>query len=85
MAKHLRLTETDRGFLKANFVDANGKQCSIQQSSAIGDQEGAIDLPGSSFLWLGCDDARMHLSLEQVGELWRMMKRWENCGDLGNY
>jgi hypothetical protein len=58
-------TKTKRGFEIVNFNDANGVDCSLQQSSKIGRQEGALENPGSSFLWLGCNDANpMHLVLD---------------------
>ena len=48
---------TNRGFGIVRFTDANGVQCSVQESSAIGDSEWAWDNPGSSYLWVGTDDA----------------------------
>lgn len=44
---------TNRGFQIVAFIDANGEACSMQQSSAIGEEDDAIDNPGSSMLWLG--------------------------------
>lgn len=49
---------TERGFQIVKFKDANGVECSLQQSSAISlAREGAMESPGSSFIWLGCDKA----------------------------
>lgn len=41
---------TDRGFQKGKFTDAYGKECSIQESSAVADDD------VGAFIWLGCDD-----------------------------
>lgn len=51
------LERTHRGFEIVNLDDANGCRCSIQQSSAIGDMEDDMALPGTSFLWIGVVDA----------------------------
>ena len=50
--------KTGRGFALVNFKDAYGYECSLQQSSAIGDSDEAMDNPGSSFVWLGVDDGK---------------------------
>ena len=45
---------TGRGFKFFEFDDANGIKCSLQQSSAIHeDEKGNWD----NLIWLGCDDA----------------------------
>lgn len=41
----MKIEKTQRGFVIANFTDANGVECSAQESSAA--QEEAL-------LWLGC-------------------------------
>lgn len=43
---------TGRGFEKITFRDFNGTECSLQQSSAA-----VYEQPGSSAVWLGCEDA----------------------------
>ena len=48
---------TYRGFEIIDFTDANGNKCSLQASSAIGDSDEAYENPGSSFVWLGVNDA----------------------------
>ena len=57
----MELTRTARGFEIVTFIDRYDAdcaiECSIQQSSAIGDQDDAFDHPGSSFLWIGPTDA----------------------------
>lgn len=51
----------------------------IQESSAIGDYENSMELPGSSYLWVGCDH---HLNREQIQELIDRMKYWLETGRL---
>ena len=48
---------TGRGFAIVNFEDAYGHKCSLQQSSLVGDADHDMDNPGSSYVWLGVDDA----------------------------
>lgn len=50
------IKETQRGFKYQNFSDANGENCSIQNSSAWGNEE------NGNFIWLGISDPKvMHL------------------------
>ena len=49
----------DRGFLVGTFTDHNGEKCSIQESS----------LATEFCIWLGQDDSRMHLTVENVRAL----------------
>ena len=51
----------------------------IQESSAIGDYEDAMDKPGSSFLWVG---DHHHLNREEVQELIERMQHWLATGRL---
>ncbi len=52
------INTTNRGFELVTFQDRNGVACSLQQSSAIAfDEPDAFERPGSSLLWLGCNDA----------------------------
>ena len=41
---------TDRGFLRADFLDANGDACSIQESSVATE----------SMIWLGQNEGHSH-------------------------
>lgn len=43
----------DRGFLTGKFTDHYGYGCSIQESSAIGDED------TGSFIWLGIDNPKV--------------------------
>jgi len=74
---------TDRGFSIAEFVDANGEPCSIQQSSAIDfPGDGTTPMPGASMLWLGKEMHRMHLDRDRVSALVVLMNRWLETGQL---
>lgn len=68
---------TSRGFEVVEFTDRNGQQCSLQQSS-VADYEP----PGSSAIWLGVNDQRMHISLAQVKELLPLLKSWTKTGSF---
>lgn len=48
------VSRTVRGFSLVNFRDQYQSECSVQCSSAIGDDN--LGHPGSSFLWIGVDD-----------------------------
>jgi hypothetical protein len=79
---------TNRGFGIIKFKDHNQRECSLQQSSAIGDREDSYDRPGSSFVWLGVDKApeelgyRMHLDHKQVEELINRLSNWLETGSF---
>jgi hypothetical protein len=55
----MKITKTEHGFELVEFKDRNGQECSLQQSSAADYQQ-----PGSSAVWLGVGEHRMHLSSE---------------------
>jgi len=66
----LEVSETNRGFEVAEFLDAYGVQCSIQQSSAAAeDEDGDLRAPGTSFLWLGVDDIQPRILATQAKAL----------------
>lgn len=62
-------TVTGRGFEIVNFQDRYGLACSLQQSSAIGDYEDALDRPGSSCVWLGVTDVEARILKSEAEEL----------------
>lgn len=77
----LILFPTARGFLRAEFKDGNGDECSIQESSAA----------EAPFLWLGCNTgthhmgecmARMHLTQDNVRQLLPLLNRFVAQGNL---
>ena len=60
------VTRTIRGFQRAEFPDANGHQCSVQASSVIDDTERGYENPGSSYLWIGPDEAEPRIMASQA-------------------
>jgi hypothetical protein len=67
---------TARGFDVVTFHDANGHECSLQQSSAIRSYPNSWDRPGSSCIWLGVDDAKPQILASDARRL--------GYGDEGN-
>ena len=53
---------THRGFHLVEFLDRNGVECNIQQSSAMDDEH----LPGQAYLWLGVDAANPQILKSQA-------------------
>ena len=76
-------SKTGRGFSVVDFVDANGQECSVQQSSAVGDYEDSVGRPGTSFVWLGVGEDRMHIDREQVRGLIDRLQCWLDTGCFG--
>ncbi len=79
----IELVPTGRGFLKGNFKDRYGEDCSIQESS----------LASEDCIWLGCDlltepstlkpvGARMHLTRAMVEDLLPLLKHFAETGRL---
>lgn len=62
-------TITPRGFKVVEFEDAYGYECSLQQSSAVGDDDDAMENPGSSFVWLGIDNGKPQVMKSQAKAL----------------
>lgn len=78
----MQVQRTERGFELIEFKDANGKDCSLQGSSAIGDREEDALNPGTSFVWLGKGSERMHLNHEQVFTITRKLLNWLDHGSF---
>lgn len=93
----MKLRPTSRGFLRGEFVDVYGEECSIQKSS----------LATEDCIWLGADNqkakvcvqgegwkefplpkgveimpSRMHLSRELVKELLPLLQHFVDTGEL---
>jgi hypothetical protein len=51
----------------------------LQESSAIGDYDDALDNPGSSRLWVGKD---WHLNRDEVQQLTSCLTHWLRCKRL---
>ena len=74
----------DRGFLRGEFTDRYGEQCSIQKSS----------LAGEDCIWLGCNHetinhktgqqcgARMHLTRQMAADLLPLLQHFVETGEL---
>jgi hypothetical protein len=73
----MEVKRTQRGFELIEFLDRNSQPCSLQQSSAAD-----YETPGSSAVWLGLGDHRMHLSLDHVSELVIYLQRWLDDGSF---
>jgi len=72
-----KIEKTGRGFEIAEFKDAYGKYCSLQQSSIAG-----YEIPGITAIWLGKEGARMHLNHYQVQEVIHRLTNWLNTGSF---
>lgn len=79
----LKFYRTQRGFVRSDFRDLYGAECSIQESSLATDYA----------IWLGCDEgshvdgtccARMHLNREQAAALIPVLERFVKSGHLPN-
>lgn len=76
-------TPTPRGFLRADFSDANSDACSIQESSIatadliwLGQNRGTHDPVTGSCM------ARMHLTREHAAALIPLLRRFVKTGRL---
>lgn len=86
-----KVTYPGRGFEVIEFKDRGHQNCTLQQSSAIGDYENSFSKPGSSFVWLGYNEpdmidgnayCRMHLDREQAQALINHLTQWLKTGSL---
>lgn len=77
------LKPTNRGFLRGDFEDRYGQQCSVQESS----------LATEEAIWLGVDvslkgvdveHGRMHLTRQQVKDLLPILRYFARNGSLGH-
>lgn len=83
----MNIKKTARGFELIEFKDAYGFSASLQQSSAAEN-----DNPGTSYVWLGCDEnhfhemtkeplsPRMHLDKNHVTQLVSYLQNWLERG-----
>lgn len=62
---------TDRRFELLEFVDHYDEPCSLQASSLA-----TYEKPGTSAVWLGIADERMHLDRDQVTALIAHLQSW---------
>lgn len=68
---------TERGFDLIEFPDYYGQPSSIQASSLA-----LYEQPGTSALWIGAGENRMHLTVENVRAVRDYLTRWLNTGKL---
>jgi hypothetical protein len=73
----MKIEYTSRGFEIINFKDRYDKECSLQQSSLAD-----FELPGSSAIWFGRGDERMHIDVKQLKEILPHLKKWVRTGSL---
>ena len=69
---------TERGFEIIDFTDEYGEKCSLQQSSLA-----IYEPPGTSAIWFGVNEKRMHLTIDQVKELLPYLQSWVENGSFG--
>lgn len=79
----MKVTKTERGFYRADFIDRYGADCSIQESS----------LAGEDCIWLGMNSgthhhvtneclARMHLTQKMAKQLIPLLQKFVDTGGL---
>jgi len=56
----MKIRQTDRGFDRADFTDANGQVCSIQKSSSAMED----------LIWLGVDSPMVQIMARDADEAW---------------
>jgi len=71
----MNIEYTSRGFEIIRFTDQYGKSCTLQQSSLP-----EYDIPGTSAIWFGTGDDRMHIDLKLLKELLPHLQRWAEEG-----
>jgi hypothetical protein len=76
------ISRTSRGFEIITFNDFNNIVCSLQQSSIIGDNLNSYSNPGSSCVWLGTGEDRMHLDRKMVIKLIMYLDNWLKTGSF---
>ena len=73
----IKVERTPRNFQIILFKDYNSEFCSLQQSSLA-----LYEPPGTSAIWLGVGDKRMHLNLERVKSLIGLLQHWVDEGEF---
>lgn len=77
MSNFGKIQLTARGFERIIFQDLYNESCSLQQSSVA-----LCEPPGSGAVWLGCNDSRMHLNVDQVRALVGLLQNWLDTGSF---
>ncbi len=72
--------KTERGFEIIEFSDYNNEECSLQVSSIIFSVKNGVSGPVVDCVWLGRNEARMHLTSKQAVELAKRLLIWAEHG-----
>lgn len=72
----MKVTTTARGYQSIQFVDQAGHCGIAEQSGGVDHANPTADVPGSSYLLLGRQDAPLQLNIDQVGELVEHLQKW---------
>lgn len=84
----MKVTHTNkrRGFQDlALFPSADpGDSLTIRESSAIGDYEDSLDIPGSSSLYIGVPGSEAAYNREEVAAVIAILEWWLDSGRLPN-
>jgi len=75
----MKVEMTGRGFERIEFQDCLPQQCSLQQSSVVGDIGRKA---GTTAIWLGTSQDRMHLDRGQVADLVGHLQAWMATGSF---
>lgn len=70
-----KVKRTSRGFELIEFVDYYEMRCDLQASSLA-----EYEQPGTTAVWLGPEDNRMHLHRDQVESLIGHLQAWLKYG-----
>lgn len=70
--RDLKVSRTDRGFIRYEFTDLYGERCSLQMSS----------LATEPAIWLGANTQRMHLTQDDARWLAIMLRHFADAGEL---
>lgn len=73
----MKVERTERGFQIIRFKDEYGNDCSLQQSSLA-----IYERPGTSAIWLGVGELRMHLTVKQLKKLMPHLQSWISTGSF---
>jgi len=74
----MKIASTARRFEIIQFQDINFHKCTLQQSSLA-----LYTQPGSSAIWLGRGDTRMHLHKDLLEDLLPHLNQWFETGSFG--
>lgn len=60
--------QSNRGFAAVSFQDAYGEECTLSQSSVVGDYEDSMERPGTSAVWLGLREVRPQIMAREANK-----------------